>query len=256
MSKAITSKYDASGRMILDNAGGRISVPGSLAVDSGTSGPIAVLTGNSISSLGAGPFEDGQIAVIRVGTWPDLVEVLLKWNQAANKWVGEFFPLLAPIDQHYSGVNTATYSYPSTSDGASTTTAYGYLTKPVPHAADLFAAGLKLQTRMNGFVHGNSTPSAITVQSFWYQHDNGDAVAFDTNGAGAIGQGTPVVSPASLSVVYEAAGWDYVFKNGTSTPLSSADVVKQNLWPRLYAKVGTAGSYGGLLMSVEARWAT
>ena len=42
---------------------------------------------DAINALGAK--EDGDLAIVRVGTWPDLYDEWLFWNADEDKWIGE-----------------------------------------------------------------------------------------------------------------------------------------------------------------------
>lgn len=92
--RAITSRYDASGRRVLDVSSGRVSLPPNS--DTGGGG-VAVGNPNSkviydvaagITVVPQGDF-DGQDGTARVGTDPDQHEEYFTWNAPLHRWIGK-----------------------------------------------------------------------------------------------------------------------------------------------------------------------
>lgn len=208
---------------------------------------------STVGGLGT-PSQTGTIGYIRVGTWPDNEYVEMIWDNSITKWVSKPTALIGMSDQSFMGVNTTTYSYIATNSSGGSVGAMGWTTRPIRHAAELFAAGLKLQAAFSGLVIG--APAIFTVMPFFFNHNDAETVVGSTDGSTAAAfLGTGLVSPATLNLTFKATGWQDVLKNGTATVLASADVTKANLWPRLYGKVASGASYGSVIdVDLQYRW--
>lgn len=222
---------------------------------SGGGGTQQALVGSSIAGLGAGPFADGQTAVIRVGTFPDTEYVQLIRDGVNNKWVSDPFTLISMTDVTYMGVNTTAYSYVGQNNSGGTTGGIGFTTKPIRRSVEMFAAGLKLQYAMSGILQGPGVAGSVTCIARFFQNSDGETVTFSSDGSTASAETNPITSPATNAITFKAATWSDVLKFGTANPLAAADFTKPNLWPRLYGKVSTGSSYGGIIdIDLAVRW--
>jgi hypothetical protein len=66
------------------------------AVDLGVAGG-AMKIGATIAAIGNGS-TDGEPAILRVGTWPNITDLPLKWDAANSRWVSEEFVLITQQD--------------------------------------------------------------------------------------------------------------------------------------------------------------
>lgn len=221
---------------------------------SGTGSPLAtpVSTAGSLPSGAA----DGSLALLRVGSWPDTEYVEFIRDAVNSKWISKPFALMAQGDQSYMGTNTTAYSYIGTSNVGGATGAMGWTTRPIRRADLLLTAGLTLQAAFTAIIFGSSAPATYTVQAFFFNHNDGDAVVGSSDGtAAAAALATPLVSPANTTITFKATGWQNVVKNGTANALVAADVTKANLWPRLYGKVASGVAYGSIIdVDLQCRW--
>ena len=55
------------------------------------------LTGSTLADLGDGTF-DGQLGVIRIGTWPNQHQEVLTWDDTNSRWVGEQMTVITQSD--------------------------------------------------------------------------------------------------------------------------------------------------------------
>jgi len=262
-----------------------ITVPGA---DVGAAASVSALT----AAFPGGIPPDGAAGVIRVGTWPDMAMVELRWHSALGKWIGNHIALLNSCDQGYLGMpNTAAagnandnshlaliyvgataYGTPS----AGTAAQSGYFVRAVEYVYDLLNAGLKLQGRMQGLLSGNN-PNTLTVVPLWFAKKNTDTfAAFGGDGTNllppsdAVGGTYPdtnnvlkLVSPTTVlpsGAQYLSTGWQDL-----SGFINTANVAsdKRYLFPKLYGKMsvaaaasGSAPTYAGACidMDVAARW--
>ena len=228
-----------------------MSVKAPLAASSGGGSAVMAAT---VAGLGAGT--DGRQGVIRIGTAPDVEYVELTYDATAGKWTSAPRSLIFMTDLTYMGVNGTTYGYISTNDSGSASGGIGWGTKPVRRAAELYTAGLKLQVEMAAIVHGSTVPATITVMPRFFLNADGSAVTFSSDGSTALGEVvSPIVSPSSNTVTFKSQGWQDVVALGGSTPLSSANVTAANLWPRLYAKISSGTTFGGVIdFTLNYRW--
>ncbi len=137
-----------------------------------------------------------------------------------------------------------------------TTGPIGWDTRPIRQASALLASGLTLQAVATCIMGGNNIPSAYSVQARFFQHNDGDAVVFSADGSTAVAElGTQLVSPAATTAVFKSTGWAGVVQLGTSNPITSTQVTKANLWPRLYGKIGSGATYGSIIdTDIQYRW--
>jgi hypothetical protein len=222
---------------------------------SGGAGTQQALIAASISGLGAGPFADGQTAVIRIGTYPDTEYVQLIRDGVNNRWVSDPFTLISMTDVSYMGVNTTVYSYVGQNVSGTLTGGIGFTTKPIRRSVEMFAAGLKLQYAMSGILQGPAAAVSVTCIARFFQNSDGETVPFSSDGSTASAETQPLVSPATNAITFKAATWSDVLKFGTGNPLAAADFTKPNLWPRLYGRVLSGTSYGGIIdIDLAVRW--
>jgi hypothetical protein len=221
----------------------------------GSSGSDDAILAASVAAAGAGPFNDGQCLIIRVGAWPDRDYVELFRDNDASAWVQENpRALMSQSDINYMGVNTVGLSYigGNSTDGGQTG-AIGWTSKPIRRAAEFFAAGLKLQARPAAIMAGQAA-NAFTVRIRFFGHNDGETVVFSSDGSTAVAELAAIVTAADATIRFKDLPWQNVLKIGTSNPLAAADVAKANLWPRLYGSI-PAGGYGREIdLGLEYRW--
>lgn len=224
-------------------------------IPSVSAGGVAVKVASTLAGLGSGT-NDGDIGIIRVGTYPTLEQVVMTWDANSGHWIGEPFSLVNQVDQGYMGTNTTAYSYISTNQSGAATTTIGWSSRPVVSADLLYAAGLKLQTLVSAIMVGASGPAVFTVMPYLFNHNANDAVVFSSDGSTASAQPTALVSDnASTPASFKSTGWTDIFQLGTSNPATSAQITKTFLWPRLYGKVASGVTYGGVIdLDMQARW--
>src|SRR4051794_19538937 len=58
------------------------------SVDTGAGAGGVSKIGSTIAAIGAGT-TDGEPALLRVGTWPNITDEPLKWDAANSRWVSE-----------------------------------------------------------------------------------------------------------------------------------------------------------------------
>lgn len=243
-------RMDRLGRLVFPP--GSLRAPVSAGGSSSSSSPGKVAINAPLSS---GDY-DGQPGELRVGTWPDQAVMRFTWNATASKWVGEAIPLVAMMDQGYlTFSNTGTYQYlAATTGGSGTPTQTGWTSRSIPHMAEIYSQGGRLQAELTGIIAGNSVDTG-SVRGYFFAHDDGDTVntivANAPNGAlgntNAITGGIEVVTPGTSAGRMRGSGWHDV---------TLSAVTKKNLWCQLFAVKNAAGNAGvcqALDVEVQAR---
>lgn len=97
--RSITTRYTPGGSRVLDVIPRMSGLPSGQSSSSGggSSTPLIAKAATTVAGLGVGSY-DGQPGILRIGTWPNLHEELLKWNSGLNKWVGDSFNVLTQSD--------------------------------------------------------------------------------------------------------------------------------------------------------------
>jgi hypothetical protein len=232
---------------------GIIAVGAASVGSGGGSGAADALISDTVAGLGVGPFEDGQVATVRVGAWPDREYVELTRDNDADVWVSKPRSIVSQADQSYMGVNSAGLTYIGTNNAGATTGSIGWTTRPIRRVEELYAAGLKLQIRCADVMFGQAA-NAFTVRPRFFLHDDGETVTFSADGSTALAEVAAVVSPATATITFKAPGWKDLVLLGTSNVVAAVNVTKANLWPRLYGSI-PAGGYGSAIdFDLEYRW--
>jgi hypothetical protein len=254
---------------------------------------VPVRVGATVSDLAIGGTPvDGQLGLIRTGTAPDVAQVDLMYSTVASAAAGRpiwiqigFVNLIHMLDQGYMGLpnngganDNATLGLVYVAAGsfsalnAGNVNQIGSTIEAIEFAGALFAAGLKLQARHQGFYAGNGTV-AMTVQPHWFQRNTTDIPAGPPGGdsprlgvpSDAI-NATNINSNARLAITgptaaiaggveWRTTGWVDMVE------LTSSNVTKKYLYPRLFAKMPSAianPTPAGATIDVQvaARWTT
>lgn len=213
----------------------------------------------AISQLPASP-PVGELAQLQIGSWPSVETIdlicYLDVSSGLKYWISDAFSLITQVDQGYMGSNTATDDYIDTNVTGTTTGILGWTTRSVRRTNEILAAGLKLQANMTAIVAGTAAGLTFTLLTYFFQHNNGDQVVFSADGSTRDAESASIVSNADNLVRFKSTGWNDVVKKATATPITSADIIKTNLWPRLYGRLSSAsGSYGSEIdADLQYRW--
>jgi hypothetical protein len=245
VAKAMSPRLEVPKRVTLGGASG-----------AGIGSPAAMAA--TVAGLGAGV--EGKMARIKVGS-SDLEYVDLIFDAEANaglgQWTSDPFPIIHQSDIAYMGSNSTGWAYIGGNASGGTSGAIGWSTRAIRHALDLYTAGLRLQLRLGGIIAGTSAPASYTVMPFWFQHNDGEVVVFSADGSAAFGWlGAPLVSPVSSQITFRDGTWQELLKNTLNSVVTVNDILKQNIWPRLYGKLSAGGgAYGTVIdVNLEARW--
>jgi hypothetical protein len=219
--------------------------------------PVLVVT--SMTQVPSGAHPDGQLLLLRVGTYPDVEDVLLVWDAADSRWIGrDVIPMIAQLDQGYlSFNNVGDWEYLSSVVGAGgTATQTGWTQRAIPRAGALYAAGLRLEVLLTGLLCGNAADTG-SVKPYFFQFDSGDN-GVTLNGlvpvAGTLGPGPSVTSevtnlqPGVYAGVFRSSGWQ---------ELAITPPTKNNLLAQLFTQKNGALSASrcqAIDFSLLARW--
>lgn len=342
----------ASNPRLQDNAGNLVASFGPVAVNNDTSGSFpsgGTLVAATLAGLGAGPFNDGQLAIIRIGAWPNIHEEFIKYDAALGKWLGDPITLLTQSDTwamdlgdkkgtdlllfglvknaipygkaytklngtqnanaatinvlaRYSGgpafaatgtilirdniitytgitgAQTGNFSFTgcvlqSGSGGAIPDTVdvtqgfpggFGMVSSPLPFAAELWAAGLRLQEKMSSFMNGSPEAGgnkALTIAPYWYQYNAGDGYASPvTPPNGGLGFSASVVGSVDPGGPWTAERPFTWAENAWADWAGAGDAgkvpAKRFLLPRIYGKMAAGSIDTGecLDTTLRVRW--
>lgn len=235
-----SGKINSAGQVRLDQLPGLVlgAGPASALGGSGagtgiveqTSGPasIPVAVGSTVAQLNAsfsgGVVPDAAMGIIRVGIWPDVSQVELTYvGGAVGKWVQiSFQKLIHMLDQGYlglpntgttAGTNNATLGVvyaAAASNGwgaaAGNANQTGVSIEGIEYADLFYAAGLKIQARMQGFFAGNGV-EAMTTIPMWFQRNSGDVPQGPPAGdSPRLGVPTDAIQPAAIEAANPPAG--------------------------------------------------
>lgn len=219
----------------------------------------SVIVAHSMTEVPSGAHPDGQLLLVRVGTYPDVEDVLLVWDAADNRWIGrDVLPLIAQLDQGYlSFANVGTWEYLSSTIGAGgTATQTGWTQRSVPRAGELYAAGLRLEVLLTGLLTGNGQDTG-SVKPYFFQFDPGDN-GTTLNGlvpvAGTLGPGPSVTSDVTILTPGVYAG---VFRSSGWQELAITPPTKKNLVAQLFTQKNgalSATKCQAIDFSLLARW--
>lgn len=207
-------------------------------------------TGSTVAELGVGV--DGEIGLIRVGTYPDQAEVSLVYNLGAGRWVGQPQLALAQRDMtsmSYAATSTLTdwgYIFQQ-GDSGDIRTSMGTTIHNIDQVGLLYAAGLRLQEHLSGYVYGADGTSVPQITAWWYQFNASGVTNFFayTNPFSGAGQGITLTGTATRS--WRTTGW-------VDSPHGAFG--KRFAYPDFYGKMlsGTVGQGKIENVNLHYRW--
>lgn len=117
--------------------------------------------GSTITEINAnGARQDGQVAVLKAGSYPDTENEFLQWISAARggvgAWVGREISVISGRDLAFINQTKAEFGYHNSPPSGPVYGAYD-LHGAIPFAVDKFAAGLRLQMKFSGRAKGTGT---------------------------------------------------------------------------------------------------
>jgi hypothetical protein len=211
---------------------------------------------STVAGLQGSTATDGEIGKLRVGTWPDLIEIELVWNLEANKWIGRPWILLTQTDQdgfNYPGGATLTgwgyisqtfaQGFPAGGTVNGDSPAFGTQLHIIPHVDDLWNAGLRLQENISGYCYasGSATVPKIALNFYNFAFDDEVNVGISPTNIGyqLIGK--------AFSKGWKCTGW-------VDSPVAAP--TKKFWYPDMYGSIqsGANGDGRAEQMSFLARW--
>lgn len=155
---------------------------------------------STISGLGT-PSNNGQLGIIRIGSWPDVDDVLLRWNSSQQKWVSSEFTVIKSLDTIWLKDQSPFSNWMYLNQVAPGGGGGGCTSFNVSRVGELFAAGLHLQDRSQ--VRAFAGASGGRVAPWFYEQNDEDWVEF-ANDIGLVvwpsGSGVSINDPPSGTI--------------------------------------------------------
>lgn len=168
--------------------------------------------GTTIAGMGAGS-SDGELGLLRLGTYPDLYEIPLQWNGSAARWVSRPEPaLIQRSDERMSfpfntGVDWTYISQgPDTQLGEYSLSQGSMILSPFPMDL-MYKAGLRLQENLSGFLYAADGATFTKVAAQWYLFNTNGITNFFAYPNPFSGAGAGVELTGTLTKQWLSTGW-------------------------------------------------